>query len=35
MVDERKLQALMSQAVSDLGAAISGLMVHISDELGY
>lgn len=34
MVDEGKLQAFMSKAVSDLRAAISGLMVHIGDELG-
>ena len=34
VVDDGKLQAFMSQAVSDLGAAISGLMVHIGDELG-
>ena len=27
MIDETKLEAFMGQAVSDLGAAISGLMV--------
>ena len=34
MVDQAKLEAFMGQAVSDLGAAISGLMVHLGDELG-
>ena len=34
MVDQAKLEAFMGQAVGDLGAAISGLMVHIGDELG-
>lgn len=34
MIDEAKLEAFMGQAVSDLGAAISGLMVHLGDELG-
>lgn len=33
-VDEAKLQAFMAQAVGDLGAAISGLLVYIGDELG-
>ena len=34
MIDEGKLEAFMGQAVCDLGAAISGLMVHLGDELG-
>jgi len=34
VVDQAKLEAFMGQAVSDLGAAISGLMVHLGDELG-
>ena len=34
MIDEGKLEAFMGQAVGDLGAAISGLMVHLGDELG-
>jgi ubiquinone/menaquinone biosynthesis C-methylase UbiE len=33
-VDEAKLEAFMGQAVTDLGATISGLLVHIGDELG-
>jgi SAM-dependent methyltransferase len=33
-IDEKKLEAFMGQAFSDLGAAISGLMVYIGDELG-
>lgn len=33
-MDEQKLEAFMGQAVGDLGAAISGLMVHMGDELG-
>ena len=33
-IDEQKLEAFMGQAVGDLGAAISGLMVHLGDELG-
>jgi SAM-dependent methyltransferase len=33
-VDEQKLEAFMGQAVGDLGAAISGLMIHLGDELG-
>jgi hypothetical protein len=33
-IDQSKLEAFMGQAVGDLGAAISGLMVHIGDELG-
>ena len=34
MIDETKLETFMGQAVGDLGAAISGLMVHLGDELG-
>jgi SAM-dependent methyltransferase len=34
MIDEGKLEAFMGQAVGDLGAAISGLMVLLGDELG-
>jgi ubiquinone/menaquinone biosynthesis C-methylase UbiE len=33
-IDEAKLETFMGQAVNDLGAAISGLMVYIGDELG-
>lgn len=33
-IDPQKLEAFMGQAVGDLGAAISGLMVHLGDELG-
>jgi SAM-dependent methyltransferase len=33
-MDEAKLEQFMGQAVGDLGAAISGLMVYIGDELG-
>ena len=33
-INEQKLEAFMGQAVGDLGAAISGLMVHLGDELG-
>jgi SAM-dependent methyltransferase len=33
-MDEQKLATFMGQAVSDLGAAISGLMVYLGDELG-
>ncbi|HEY3240448.1 MAG TPA: class I SAM-dependent methyltransferase [Acidimicrobiia bacterium] len=33
-MDQEKLEAFMGQAVGDLGAAISGLMVHLGDELG-
>jgi SAM-dependent methyltransferase len=34
MVDEVKLEAFMGQALGDLGAAISGLMVYLGDRLG-
>ena len=34
MVDDVKLEAFMGQALGDLGAAISGLMVYIGDQLG-
>lgn len=33
-MDEQKLAEFMGQAVGDLGAAISGLMVYLGDELG-
>ncbi|WP_407937028.1 class I SAM-dependent methyltransferase [Kineosporia babensis] len=33
-VDESKLHAFVGQAVTDLGAAISGLMLHLGDRLG-
>jgi SAM-dependent methyltransferase len=33
-MDEAKLEAFMGQAVGDLGAAISGLMVYLGDQLG-
>jgi SAM-dependent methyltransferase len=33
-MDEAKLEQFMGQAVGDLGAAISGLMVYIGDQLG-
>jgi hypothetical protein len=33
-IDEQKLQAFMGQALGDLGAAISGIMVYLGDELG-
>src|SRR6476660_7653812 len=33
-IDEAKLEAFVGQAVGDLGAAISGLMLHLGDRLG-
>lgn len=33
-LDEAKLQAFVGQAVVDMGAAISGLLLHIGDRLG-
>jgi len=33
-VDDAKLEAFMAQALGDLGAAISGLMVYLGDQLG-
>jgi ubiquinone/menaquinone biosynthesis C-methylase UbiE len=33
-IDEAKLETFMGQAVGDLGAAISGLMVYLGDQLG-
>ena len=33
-MDEAKLEQFMGQAVGDLGAAISGLMVYLGDRLG-
>lgn len=34
MIDEAKLEAFVGQAVVDMGAAISGLMLHLGDRLG-
>jgi SAM-dependent methyltransferase len=33
-IDEAKLEAFIGQAVLDMGAAISGLLLHIGDRLG-
>jgi SAM-dependent methyltransferase len=33
-IDEAKLHAFVGQAVTDMGAAISGLLLHIGDRLG-
>jgi SAM-dependent methyltransferase len=33
-IDEAKLQAFVGQAVTDMGAAISGLLLHLGDRLG-
>jgi len=33
-LDEAKLEAFVGQAVTDMGAAISGLLLHIGDRLG-
>ncbi len=33
-VDETKLEAFVGQAVTDMGAAISGLLLHLGDRLG-
>ncbi|GAA3347875.1 class I SAM-dependent methyltransferase [Amorphoplanes nipponensis] len=33
-LDEAKLEAFVGQAVLDMGAAISGLLVHLGDRLG-
>jgi len=33
-IDEARLEAFVGQAVTDLGAAISGLLLHIGDRLG-
>jgi 2-polyprenyl-3-methyl-5-hydroxy-6-metoxy-1,4-benzoquinol methylase len=33
-IDGAKLQAFVGQAVADMGAAISGLLLHIGDRLG-
>ena len=32
--DEAKLQTFVGHAVADMGAAISGLLLHIGDRLG-
>jgi 2-polyprenyl-3-methyl-5-hydroxy-6-metoxy-1,4-benzoquinol methylase len=34
-VDEQRLQAFLGQAVGDLGAAVSAVLVSIGDELGF
>jgi len=34
VVDDAKLEAFVGQAVTDMGAAISGLLLHIGDRLG-
>jgi 2-polyprenyl-3-methyl-5-hydroxy-6-metoxy-1,4-benzoquinol methylase len=34
MVDEQRLNAFLGQAVSDLGAAVSAVLVSLGDELG-
>lgn len=33
-IDQEKLEQFTHQAVGDMGAAISGLLVHIGDQLG-
>ena len=33
-IDEARLEAFVGQAVVDMGAAISGLLLHIGDRLG-
>jgi hypothetical protein len=33
-IDEAKLGAFVGQAVTDMGAAISGRLLHIGDRLG-
>ncbi len=33
-IDEAKLETFVGQAVTDMGAAISGLLLHIGDRLG-
>jgi hypothetical protein len=33
-IDETRLEAFVGQAVTDMGAAISGLLLHIGDRLG-
>src|SRR5215470_9557619 len=33
-LDEEKLHAFVGQAVVDMGAAISGLLLHLGDRLG-
>lgn len=32
-IDEAKIEAFVGQAVIDVGAAISGLMLHLGDRL--
>ena len=33
-LDETRLEAFVGQAVVDMGAAISGLLLHLGDRLG-
>src|SRR5919112_1991016 len=33
-IDNKKLETFVGQAVTDMGAAISGLLLHIGDRLG-
>src|SRR6266702_4608474 len=33
-IDEARLEAFVGQAVTDMGAAISGLLLHLGDRLG-
>jgi hypothetical protein len=33
-IDQAKLETFVGQAVTDMGAAISGLLLHIGDRLG-
>ena len=33
-IDQARLEAFVGQAVTDMGAAISGLLLHIGDRLG-
>ena len=33
-IDEARLEAFVGQAMVDMGAAISGLLLHIGDRLG-
>ncbi len=33
-IDGAKLEAFVGQAVTDMGAAISGLLLHMGDRLG-
>src|SRR5256885_10925203 len=33
-IDQARLEAFVGQAVTDMGAAISGLLLHMGDRLG-